>query len=549
MATATEKPISVTSVPSERQNTNLFRVYIAYRSLLSILLVVSPFTGGARTLMGELNPEFYLIVASAFLITNLPLLALIRTRFISSQGILFGIFFVDILAITLLSDTSGGMPSGLPILLLATTAASAVLIANSSIATLIAALAVIAILSDTFRLISLTVLDVSSLFPAALLSALVFSVSLLIQLVARRVGKAEALARARAEDLYNLQRLNEQIVQNLQTGILLVYADSSVRIMNEAAMRLLQPESSANVNTMPRQGQSLHDCNVELASQFANWQEQGVHIATPITVTEDAPQLSANFLSLEGSGDNDALVFLNDYTAVTQQAQSLKLASLGRLTASIAHEIRNPLGAISHAAQLLHESEQLAPEDQHLSSIIENHAKRMNNIIENVLQISRRQPPNPQRLALKGWLQSFVREYQETRSDESDISLELPESWLEITFDPGHLQRVLSNLLDNGIRHSAGQGQGKQGQGKVTVRVLKESAARRCIIDVIDPGEGVAPAERAKLFEPFYTTVESGTGLGLFLSKELCEINNATLTYLPTASDESRFRVSLTLLM
>ncbi|MEM0955718.1 MAG: ATP-binding protein [Pseudomonadota bacterium] len=526
--------------PTERQNIALFRIYVAYRSLLSILLVLSPFSGGTQTLVGELDPRLYLITASLFLATNLPLLALIQTRFISSQGVLFCIFFVDVFVISVLSDTSGGMASGLPILLLATAAASAVLINTASIATLIAALSVLAILADTVRLINQQVLEFDSLLPAGLLSALVFAVSLLIQVVARRVGKAEALARARAEDLYTLQRLNEQIVQNLQTGILLVYDDKNIRVMNEAAARLLHPERRPAI----QEGVPLDTYNAELAEQFDNWREQGVQTATPLTVTDDAPQVIASFRPLRDSGDSTALVFLDDYTLVTQQAQSLKLASLGRLTASIAHEIRNPLGAVSHAAQLLNESESLTPEDQHLTGIIENHAQRMNSVIENVLQISRRQPPTPQKLALKGWLQSFLEEYRQTQPDADDISLSLPEEWLEITFDPSHLERVLGNLLDNALRH------GRQAdQTEVALRVLKDPLARRCLIDVIDQGPGVAPAERAKLFEPFYTTVETGTGLGLFLSKELCEINNATLTYLPTPEGESRFRVAVTQLI
>jgi two-component system sensor histidine kinase PilS (NtrC family) len=253
----------------------------------------------------------------------------------------------------------------------------------------------------------------------------------------------------------------------------------------------------------------------------------------------------ASFSLLEDSGDGEALVFLDDYTAVTQQAQSLKLTSLGRLTASIAHEIRNPLGAVSHAAQLLSESEQLAANDQELAEIIQHHAKRMNSVIENVLQISRRQPPNPQRLALKGWLQNFLDQYRQTHREQIEIELKLPEEWLEVTFDPSHLERVLGNLLDNALRHSANS----DGGGRVGIHVEKDPEAQRCVVDVIDSGPGVADSERAKLFEPFYTTVDKGTGLGLYLSKELCEINNATLTYRPTAAGDSCFRLTVSRLV
>jgi two-component system sensor histidine kinase PilS (NtrC family) len=525
----------------EQQTVSLFRIYVVYRSILSVVLLLIPLSSDTRQLLGGLNPELYLVVATLFLATNLVLLALMQSRLTHDRLTQFSVFFIDIFAITLLADTSGGMSSGLPILLLATAAASAVVIDIANIATLIAALSVIAILADTLRLINEEYLPFDSLLPAGLLSALVFAVSLLIQRVARRVGRAEALARERAADLYDLEHLNEQIVRNLQTGILLIYENGTVRVMNQAAARLLDPTRPMAME----QGRRLSDYHDLLARQFEAWQQSGTSEAAPLHIADDAPQVVASFTPLEGSGDGDALVFLEDYTAITQQAQSLKLASLGRLTASIAHEIRNPLSAVSHGTQLLAESEQLVETDRELADIILHHAKRMNSIIENVLQISRRQPPNPQRLALKGWIQNFIKQYRQTRPEQFNIRLSLPDDWLEITFDPAHLERVLGNLLDNGLRHS----RGANGHGDVHIRIEKDPEAQRCVVDVVDTGPGVARSERANLFEPFYTTVDKGTGLGLYLSKELCEINNATLTYRPTAAGESCFRLSVSRLL
>jgi two-component system sensor histidine kinase PilS (NtrC family) len=519
------------------QNVTLFRIYIVYRSVLSILLLLSLLNANTRELVGTLNPRLYLVVAWIFLATNLVLLALIRTRFVSSQAMLFTVFFLDILAITLLADSSGGMGSGLPILLVITAACSAILINSGTIATLIAALCVIAILADTIRLINEQVLEIPNLIPAGLLGILIFAVSLLIQLIARRVGKAEELARRRAADLLNLQRLNEQIVQHLQMGILLVQGNDGVRIMNQAATRLIDPERPAPLE----QGMPLADYHPDLAEQFERWRNSGTHLPRPITVNDAAPQIVANFRALDDAGTGDTLVFIEDYSPVTQQAQSLKLASLGRLTASIAHEIRNPLGAVSHAAQLLQESDKATDDDRRMAEIIQNHAQRMNAIIESVMQISRRQPANPQPLSLKGWLQNFVDEYRYSHKEASDIRVDLPERSLEILFDPDHLGRILSNLLDNGLRHS----RIATGNASVEIRVTWEQLSQRCLIDIVDQGLGVAPAEQAKLFEPFYTTVDKGTGLGLYLCKELCEINNATLTYRPTADGQSCFRMAI----
>ncbi len=523
--------------PANLQNITLFRIYVAYRSLLSILLLIGLVNPDTRQLLGIFNPDMYLYVALAFLATNLVLLGLINTRIISRPATLFTIFFVDILAITILADSSGGMASGLPILLVVTAAASAILISSGTIATLIAALSVIALLADTLRLINEQILQINSLIPAGLLGVLIFAVSLLIQLVSRRVGAAEELARKRAADLYTLQRLNEQIVQNLQTGILMVYANGSVRVMNQAATRLLDPDRPVPLE----QGRKLGDYNPELARQFEQWHASGAHLPTPMQVAEDAPPIIANFRSLQAAGPGDALVFIEDYSPVTQQAQSLKLASLGRLTASIAHEIRNPLGAVSHAAQLLGESAELKEDDHRLSEIIQHHAQRMNAIIESVMQISRRQAPRPQSLSLKGWLENFIEEYRAGLDSTAEINLKLPEESVEVLFDPEHLQRVLGNLLDNALRHS----RIATSNASAIIQLSLEHLSGRCIIDIIDQGLGVAASEQAKLFEPFYTTVEKGTGLGLYLCKELCEINNATLNYRPTAQQESCFRIAI----
>ena len=523
--------------PADHQNVILFRIYVFYRSIVSILLLLSLLSEDTRRLVGILNRDLYFYVALGFLATNLILLALITSPLLTRQANLFLVFFVDIAAIALMSNSSGGIVSGLPILLVVTAAASAVLISSGTIATLIAALSVIAVLADTLRLINEQVLALGALVPAGLLGTLIFAVSLLIQFVSRRVSMAEALARRRAANLYDLQRLNEQIVQNLQTGILMVYSNGTVRVMNQAATRLLDPDRPLPLE----QGQELAEYNEVLAEQFEQWQENGVHEPSPITLNEDAPPIIASFRTLSGTDQGNALVFIEDYSPVTRQAQSLKLGSLGRLTASIAHEIRNPLGAVSHAAQLLSESSALPKEDAQLTEIIQHHSQRMNDIIENVMHISRRQPPRPQSLALRGWLENYLDDYRAALTDSADIQLDIAEEATEIRFDPAHLQRILNNLIDNARRHSSL----KTGTESAYLVVTWEHLSRRCIIDVIDQGDGVPREEQAKLFEPFYTTAEQGTGLGLYLCKELCEINNATLNYRPTSKGESCFRVAI----
>jgi two-component system sensor histidine kinase PilS (NtrC family) len=522
---------------SSNQNTALFRIYVGYRSLLSVVLLIMLVSPNTRQLVGVLNPSLYTTVALVYLATNVVLMGFLFGKLNRSQNMLFSVFLIDIVAITFLADSSRGMVSGLPILLIITVAASSVLIANRTLATLIAALSVLATLADTVRLIMLDELSVNSLFPAGLLGVLIFGVSLMVQAIASRLGRAEELARHRAGDLYNLQRLNEQIVQHMQTGILLVGDDGVVRVMNKAASGLLAPERPVAMD----QGRQLADYNQELAYQFEHWKNTGLHRAKPFNVMEGSPEVIANFRELQPSANRESLVFVEDYTPVTQYAQSLKLTSLGRLTASIAHEIRNPLGAVSHAAQLLQESQELSATDKRMADIIVHQSERMNSIIESVMQISRREPPKPEYLLLATWLEDFSRGYLKSLNRHAELTIECEYRELLVEFDQENLQRVMSNLLDNALRHSK-LATGLE-QAKITVG--QDFTSQRCLVSIIDAGEGVAPADQAKLFEPFFTTVPEGSGMGLYLCKELCEINNATLSYLPTNNGESSFCIAM----
>jgi len=522
--------------PSQ-QNLALFRIYVAYRSLLSIVLLIMLVSPNTRQLVGSLNPALYLTVALAYLATSVPLVGSLSTRLNQNQKMMFLVFLVDIGAITLLADSSGGMVSGLPILLVITAAASAVLVTNRTLATLIAALSVLALLIDTGRLIIYDVVDSNALFPAGLLGALIFGVSIMVQAIANRLGRAEELARNRASDLYNLQRLNEQIVQHMEIGILLVNTDGLVRVMNKASTTLLAPERPIAAE----HGRQLADYSSELAYQFEHWKNSGLHRAKPFNVMDGSPPVIAHFRELQPNSRGEALVFVEDYTPVTQYAQSLKLTSLGRLTASIAHEIRNPLGAISHAAQLLLESPDLSADDRRMADIIQHHCGRVNQIVESVMQISRREPPKPEYLMLSPWLNEFVANYLEALNRPADITIDCDYRELLVEFDPENLQRVLSNLLDNALRHS----QLADAKESAKIVVSLDFVSHQCLIDVIDRGRGVPVADQPKLFEPFFTTVESGSGMGLYLCKELCEINNADLNYRPTDRGESCFRISL----
>lgn len=519
------------------QNQLLFRIYLLYRILLSIIFLALLSHPATRQLVGSLDGRLYLFASIVFLISNAGLLGTNARRVQGSDARLVVLFSFDVLCITAISDASGGMSSGLPLLLTITIASSAVLIRKSSITTLVAALAVLATLGDTLRLISLDVLGTSALFPAGLLGMLFFGVSLIVQIVATRLGRAETIALKRAGDLYRLQRLNERIVQNMQTGILTVDAKRQTRILNGAAGRLLDASRPLSIE----QGRDIADYSPKLAERLETFRRSGLQRGSPFMTQREGTQVVARFQSLEGEDADQTLVFLEDYRPVAAYAQSLKLTSLGRLAASIAHEVRNPLGAISHATQLLAESPSLDEADQKLIQMILTNSQRVDDIVESVMQISRREPPKTETLHLRPWMTEFHQRYGETREGAGTLTIEYVDPAATVFFDPEHLDRILGNLVDNAMRH----GCEKTGKRRAEIRVRVASNVNECVIEIYDEGKGVASSDIGRLFEPFFTRSVGGSGLGLYVCRELCELNQARIGYAPTSDGRSRFQIGV----
>ena len=210
--------------------------------------------------------------------------------------------------------------------------------------------------------------------------------------------------------------------------------------------------------------------------------------------------------------------------AASQQVQQLKLASLGRLTASIAHEIRNPLGAISHAGELLGESPALEPGDSRLIQIILDQSRRVNAIVENVLQLGRRGESAPESFLLVPWLERFIAEFCSTGGiAPADVALHAPNDAATVRFDTGHLHQILWNLCQNALRHAP-----TAGSPKVEIAV-ERGADGATILAVCDHGAGIAAEVRPHIFEPVFTTDPQSTGLGLYIPRETAEDKRAEL--------------------
>jgi two-component system sensor histidine kinase PilS (NtrC family) len=373
------------------------------------------------------------------------------------------------------------------------------------------------------------------LFEAGLFGIAYFAFTGLCHVLGRQLRATEALAEQRGLDLANLAQVNELIIRRMKTGVLLVDGANHVHQLNESAWMLL--------GNPPAEQRDLGTLAPELSRRLYHWTSFGKLDETAVALAEGVPDVVPRFTRLAANDDSHVLIFLDDTSLVSRRAEELTLASLGRLSASIAHEIRNPLAAIRYSAQLLAESEDLVQGDARMVEIINSHCGRMNEIIENILQLSRRDRSRPETLDLNAWAQAFVEEYCEGNDLGADSlrAIVQPQAVAAVA-DPQHLQQVIWNLVQNALRYGRMPGE----PARVMLIARAASALGPPLLEVVDRGPGIPQKVAAQIFEPFYTTHEYGTGLGLYLARQMCEANQAALEYVPVAGGGSCFRISLT---
>lgn len=514
------------------------KIYIYYRFALSLVLVAMFYSGAATHIFGTDNPQLYRLVSITYLTaTTLTVGFLLRQHiFTSNRVFLLSLFFIDLAALTLLMHSSGGLSSGLGLLMLITVAASSLVFTNQ-LALLTAAVASILLLAE--ELLSAFVFKSNSraIFPAGLLGILLFLTAALFRALNQRLLQTEQIALRESDQAAHLFNLNEIIIQRMLTGILVIDTRSKIELINNAAIEMLSDKKST---TILSNGTSLKTIT-QLFDGYENWLMQPWQKMPTFKVGDSDTEIQAKFAQLQRSDDKSTIIFLEDIRIAAQNAQQLKLASLGRLTASIAHEIRNPLGAISHAAQLLAEDQNTGSSNRRLSEIIIKHTQRLNQVIENVSQLSRRKTPNAQSLHLEQWLNNFIKDYKDSCSNHCSIELNTEDSSTIVVFDTSQLHQVLTNLLENAHRHSLEH----SGQAWARCHCHIDKLTQRPCLDLYDRGRGVTADLALQVFEPFYTTSNTGSGLGLYLARELCEINFATLNYhVANAAGPGFFRIN-----
>ena len=506
-----------------------------FRLLVPLLLAALYVTISPRP-VGQPHPSLFIGVLAAYFLFAVLAIPGIRQRWpaIELQS-LIGVF-VDVLAISVLTYASGGMSSGLAALLVLPVGAGSFVV-TQRLAMMFAAVAALALLMQQLLATLVTSADSADFTAAGIVGALIFVVTLGVGPLARSLRESEELVRQREVEAASLAELNQFIVQHLRESILVVDERDSIRLINESAAHLLSGKSSMTRGTM------LGEVSPRLLYLLESWRRNAYdwHLSSLSLLSSDGSSLvQPHFVALHKNGRGPTLIFLEDTTLISERVQQSKLAALGRLSASIAHEIRNPVGAMSHAAQLLAEDPKLGDQERRLTTIITSNASRVSTIIDNVLQLSRRDSTRQERLEINSWLTEFLAEFRQTlQVDAQVLQLNPAQTETEVRVDPTHLHQLMWNLCENAMRY----GHQPNVAANIEVRSGRMAVSERPFVEVADRGPGIAAGDAERIFEPFFTAGEGGTGLGLFIARELAQCNRAILVYEPRGGGGSIFRV------
>ncbi len=519
-------------LPEQNGQKRQMRLYFFYRFVLAFGLLVSFFTGLGPEHLGADDPELHSLAVVTYLILTLVslLLSLLQTGSTRVEY-LFAVT-VDSLAIATFIHTSGGPGTGLGILLGISIAFASQGLTGTT-AMLAATVATLSLVVEEWLAIASGLRSHPAHFSVLLLGLSYYALAFLSLELANRARTSEKLIRQQGRDITSLTELNELVIQQMHTGVVILDGEQRIKMLNDAAWSFLGRPVSAI-------GHPLREIHSDLADALDEWLALPTGQQRHIHSRAEGNDLLVTFQKLGDARDAGVLLFIDDASLAAAQAQQLKLASLGRLVASIAHEIRNPLGAIGHANQLLRESPDLKGTDRRMTEIIDRNTARLNEVIENILSLSRQREPEPRQVPVESWLQQLALEMAENLGltpEQMQVQVAPPDT--RLLFDPSQIRQVLEILVENAVKHH----NGRRIPLVVTLAGGIDAVSGEGYLQVMDNGASIPPDVADKIFDPFFTTRNDGTGLGLYLAKELCDANNIRISYSPISTGGNSFRL------
>lgn len=493
-----------------------------YRLLLLIILVVAEQAGYAAHFFPNLHNSIFHGICIGYALAALIIVLIVYREWPALPTQVPVQFTIDVIGVTLLVYASGGVSTGVGALLI-TPMVGFSLISNARTALTCALIGTLFMLfEEAFRLLQMDTAPIA-FGTVGILGLIFFGTSIAGNAAGRRTRRSEALAARTGSDLENMSELNSRIIESMETGVLVVNRDGTIRLFNNAARRLLNLKSVAAGAWLPQVAPRLD-------AAITRWRRGEVR-DNPMLNERDGEELVPRFMNLGSQTDDPpALILLNSAAELREQAQQMKLAALGRLSAGIAHEIRNPLSAIQQAEQLLAESTHITDEDRRLIRVIERHTARLERIVRDVLGLSRRENITRSQITMKPWLDRCITLYHEAHPDRvGHVEVLHVDDGLEVRFDSSHLQQIVHNLWDNSFEHGTVDGK----PIRISLRGYRLPSNRQPCLEISDDGKGIPDEVADKIFEPFFTTAgrTTGTGLGLYLARELCEYNRGRLHY------------------
>jgi two-component system sensor histidine kinase PilS (NtrC family) len=494
---------------NERQP--LFHLYSYFTLILALLFLGFYFLEDQLQWWQSTTPKLLPIVLSGYLALAISNVIRSHAHVYNKSDMLLPSLLAEILLLGLLLLFLAPKQQDISIFMLISVGLGNTIL-NKRLGYFIAAMATLMVLSASYINQSNKITD--QLLSGSFISILFFIESFIIQALKTRLTEAQSHVVKTQNQLHSVARISDLIIERMLTGVCVVNNTGKILRINRAASErigsALDPEKKHDKQSIPAQ----------LFERLQYWHESQLQNDEAIELTLPNGSKQSIIVSFAEIDNVSTLVFVEDKSTVARRAQQFKLSSLARMAASIAHEIRNPLNAVSHASQLLKESEDLNKEDKRLCDIILNHSTRMEKIIQNVLQISKRNSTEAQWIKLQPWVNKFLNDFKL----QHDVPIDLQGADLSIRFDPSQLHQVLWNLCSNAVRH------GKVDKNNpISIKLGKLN--QRPFLSIEDNGNGIPPKEINFLYEPFHTTSAQGTGLGLYLVKELCEANHAEIYY------------------
>ena len=514
------------------------RIFNYFRGSLALLFIALYFNGWLVNLIPDkfTNTDLFIATAFIYFIASLTFITGINYRKPNLDAQVIIHTLVDISCIIVLMHATGGIRTGLGMLLIVSISMTSIFLPKK-VTILFAAVAALAVITEQVYS-QLIYTDYSPDFTqAGLLGVLIFISAFLTIYTANRLKDTEKIAEQASYELETIVKMNEHIIRSMRTGIIVIKNNGLILMANNAALELL-----GNVSIDPKT--NIKDVSVKLYDRFIDWNNNTIQNHQPIQQSQGLPDLQPGFSRIEQNeklnhDQGRTLIFIEDATQIAQRFQQIKLASLGRLTASIAHEIRNPLAAINHAGQLLGETMN-DTDDTKLTDIINTQAKRLNGIVENVLQLSRQQHGTPEIIHLSQWLVQFRTEFISTHHLQAyQIQIKIVPDNIKILFDTTQLHQVMWNLCTNAINHSNIE----HSNLMINIHGEIDTIVNQPYIEITDNGSGIDKETQIHIFDPFFTTSSSGTGLGLYITKEVIESNRAKIRHISPVAGGTCFRI------